>query len=146
MRVIASDILMDIGLRVYEAGDAQEAVAVLEAQTDVQVVFTDWNMPGDMDGIGLARLVSKRLPSVSIIVTSGKMHPAPGDLPAGVRFLAKPYRPSALIEVVKGMMLRSEEVAPGASVLPEGIVMHSPVRAEVGGMGIAAAPSGPDKT
>ena len=146
VRMIASDTLTDAGFRVYEAHDAQEAVTLLEARTDVRVVFTDWNMPGDMDGMDLAHLVRKHWPDIGTIVTSGKMHPAPGSLPAGVRFLAKPYRPSALIGMVKGMMPVSDEVVPGAPVLPEGIVMHSPVRAEVGGMGIAAAPSEPDKT
>lgn len=82
-----------------------------------------------------------------MIVTSGKMRPAPGDLPAGVRFLSKPYRPSALIEEVEAMVPgNADEIAQGSPVLPEGIVAHSPLMAEIGGIGIAAAQPEPDKT
>ena len=147
VRMIASDILTEAGFRVMEAHDAQEAMTLLEARGDVQVVFTDWNMPGEIDGVGLARLVRRRWPEVGVIVTSGKMRPAPSDLPAGVRFIAKPYPPSALIEEIEAMVQgNTEEVAQGSPVLPKGIAAHSPLMAEIGGMGIAAAQPEPDKT
>jgi CheY-like chemotaxis protein len=147
VRMIASDILTDAGFRVMEAHDAQEALTLLESRADVQVVFTDWNMPGEIDGLGLARLIPERWPEVGVIVTSGKMRPASGDLPAGVRFLEKPYRPSALIEEIEAMVQRSaDEVAQGSPVLPKGIAAHSPLMAEIGGIGIAAAQREPDKT
>ncbi|GJD92977.1 response regulator [Methylobacterium iners] len=146
VRMISSDILTDAGFRAFEAHDAQEAMTLLEVRTDVRVVFTDRNMPGEMDGIGLARLVRKRWPEVGIIVTSGKMQPAPGDLPEGVKFLLKPYRPSTLIEEVEALVSAGGDVEQGASVLPEGMVMQSPVMAEVGGQGIAAAVAEADKS
>lgn len=147
VRMVASDILTDAGFRVYEAHDACEAMTLLEARSDVRVVFTDWNMPGNIDGLGLARLVRKRLPEVGVLVTSGKMHPAPDELPAGVRFLAKPYRPSALIEEIRAMVQESADVvAQGAPVVPEGIAAHTPLMADIRGIGIAAAQPEPDKT
>jgi CheY-like chemotaxis protein len=147
VRMIATDILVDAGFRVIEAHDAQEAMTLLEARADVRVVFTDWNMPGEIDGLGLARLVRGRWPEVGVIVTSGKMRPALGDLPAGVRFLEKPYRPSALIEEIETMLPASaDKITQGAPVLPQGIAMQTPVTAEIGGMGIAAAQPEPDKT
>jgi CheY-like chemotaxis protein len=146
VRTIACDILTDAGFRVYEAHDAQEAMTLLKARTDVQVVFTDWNMPGEVDGAGLARLVRKRWPSIGVIVTSGKMQPASGDLAAGVRFLGKPYRPPALIEEIEILIQGSAEVPQGVPVLPQGIMAQSPVMAEIGGFGIAAAQPEPDKT
>ena len=146
VRMIANDILTDAGFRVFEAHDAQEAMTLLEARADVQVVFTDWNMPGKIDGLGLARLVRKRWPDVGIIVTSGKMLPAPGDLPAGVQFISKPYRPSALIDAIETLIPDAVEAPEGAPVRLEGIPMQTPVTAEVGGIGIAAAHSEPDKT
>lgn len=146
VRMIAGDILTDAGFCVYEAHDAQEAMDLLEARTDVRVVFTDWNMPGDIDGMELARLVRKHWPEISVIVTSGKMRP-PGELPAQVQFLTKPYRPLALIEKVEFSIQGSVgEVAEGAPVLPQGIAAHTPLMAEIGGIGIAAAHREPDKT
>jgi DNA-binding NtrC family response regulator len=146
LRLVTADILEDAGFHVIEAHDAQEARILLEERPDVQVVFTDWNMPGEIDGLGLAHLVSKRWPEIGIIVTSGKMHPAPGDIPAGVGFLAKPYLPWALIKEIETLILGSAEVPQGAAVLPKGIMAHSPMMAEIGGMGIAAAQREPDKS
>lgn len=146
VRMISSDILTDAGFRVIEAHDAQEAVNLLGARTDVAVVFTDWNMPGDIDGIELVHLIQKRWPAIGTIVTSGKTHPAPGELPSGVGFLAKPYRRTALIEVTERLVRVSDKADQGAPVLPEGIRMLSPVTAEVGGLGIAAAQPEPDKS
>ena len=145
VRMIANDILTDSGFRAFEAHDAQEAMTLLEARADMQIVFTDWNMPGEIDGVGLARLVRKRWPHVGVIVTSGKMHPAPGDLPTGVRFLSKPYRPSALIDAIETLIPDTGEVPQGAPVRLDGIAMQTPVTAEVGGIDIAAAHSQPDK-
>jgi len=146
VRMIAADILSDAGFRTIEAHDAREAMTLLEARTDVRVLFTDWNMPGDIDGIGLARLVHHRWPTVGIIVTSGKMQPGPGDLPAGTRFLSKPYRPSALIQEVEDLLHEQGDGAKqGAPVVPTGTVMQTPVGGALGGE-LAAAPCEPDKT
>jgi DNA-binding NtrC family response regulator len=146
VRMIASDILTEAGFRAFEAHDAEEAMTLLEARADVQVLFTDWNMPGDIDGLGLAHLVSKRWPAVGIIVTSGKMRPARGDLPAGARFLKKPYQPSVLVSEVESMLEQEDEAAQGASVLPEGILMQNPVSGAAGGGNIAGPLPEPDKT
>ena len=146
VRTMASDILAEAGFRAFEAHDAQEAITLLEARADVQVLFTDWNMPGEIDGAELAHLVSKRWPAVGIIVTSGKMRPAPGDLPAGARFLKKPYQPSVLVNKVESMLDQDDEAAQGASVLPEGMVMHNPASGAVGGANIAGPLPEPNKT
>jgi CheY-like chemotaxis protein len=145
-RMIATDILVDAGFRVIEAHDAREALTLLGARTDVRLVFTDWNMPGDIDGIGLAHLVHKRCPAVGIIVTSGKMRPAHGDLPAGARFISKPYRPSALIREVETLLQGDDEAPEGPSVLPEGILTQSPVSGATAGGNIAGPLPEPDKT
>lgn len=146
VRMIATDILSEAGFRAIEAHDAQEALVLLAARTDVRVLFTDWNMPGDIDGIGLARLVHSRWPDIGIIVTSGKMHPAPGDLPVGARFLAKPYRRSVLIQEVEDLLHKvTDEAAQGIPVLPAGTIMQTPVSGAMGGE-IAGPLQEPDKS
>lgn len=51
VRMTAADELDDAGFRVLEAKNADEALVVLEAHSsEVQVLFTDVNMPGSMDG------------------------------------------------------------------------------------------------
>lgn len=146
VKLVANDILAEAGFRVIEARNAREALMILESQPNIRIVFTDWNMPGELDGLGLALQVHERWPQVAVLVTSGKMYPMPSQLPQGVRFIAKPYRPSALVDEVKQMLSRVIGIEQGASVMPEGIVMHSPVTAEIGGQGIAAAIPEPDKS
>jgi CheY-like chemotaxis protein len=99
-----SDELRRAGYRVLEAQDADEAMHLLAIDDHVGLVFTDIDMPGSMDGLGLARMVRDRWPLVRIIVTSGKAVPDPAALPEGSRFLPKPYTSGAVVEAVQGML------------------------------------------
>lgn len=91
IRLAFADELLDQGFEVFEAGDADEAIAVIEKNPHIQLIFTDIDMPGSMDGRKLARFVRDRWPPIKIIVTSGRFSPASGDLPQDVKFFAKPY-------------------------------------------------------
>ncbi|RSV52927.1 response regulator [Sphingomonas sp. ABOLD] len=63
-------------------------------------IFTDINMPGPIDGLELADIVSTRFPRVKVIVTSGKQWLEPKELPDDSLFLPKPYRPTQLARLV----------------------------------------------
>jgi CheY-like chemotaxis protein len=101
VRMVGSDILTDGGFRVLEAANASEALQRLENETEVMVLFTDVNMPGTPDGLGLAKLVSDRWPQVRILVASGAVKPRPRDLPEEGLFLSKPYRADELLTMVR---------------------------------------------
>ena len=79
------------GFDVLEAGDSDEAIAILSVRDDIRLIFTDVHMPGSMDGLKLAHFVRDRWPPVKIIATSGRVRIAESDLPEGGRFLPKPY-------------------------------------------------------
>jgi YesN/AraC family two-component response regulator len=53
------------------AGNAAEAIRLLELHDEITLIFTDINMPGSVDGLALARYVRGRWPPVKIFVTSG---------------------------------------------------------------------------
>ncbi len=89
VREIASAAIQDAGFDVVEAANAQEAVDLLQARSDVGVLFTDVDMPGQLDGLGLARLVHDQWPAIRLILTSGRS--LPGPAPDDGRFVAKPY-------------------------------------------------------
>jgi CheY-like chemotaxis protein len=57
-RMNAAEMIGDAGFNVVEAGNADEAIAILEGRPDVRVVFTDIQMPGSMDGLKLAQFVT----------------------------------------------------------------------------------------
>ncbi len=92
--------LEDAGYRCLEASSATEAIAILENHPEVRVVFTDVQMPGNMDGIELARCVRERWPPTIIVVASGKVDLASCLLPEGANRLAKPYDPAKLRELL----------------------------------------------
>jgi CheY-like chemotaxis protein len=91
LRMDAADMIDAAGFEVLEAGNADEAIDILESRRDVTVVFTDIQMPGSMDGLKLARAVRGRWPPIKIVATSGRVNVRETDLPEGGRFLPKPY-------------------------------------------------------
>jgi len=100
-RMNAAGALSDIGMRTFEAGDAREALQMLDDHPNVDVLFTDINMPGAMDGLALAKKVHDDWPDMELIVTSGAMKVADADLPDNGTFLAKPYFTNHLIQIVR---------------------------------------------
>ena len=60
MRFDLAQSLEAEGYKTFEAADAAEAIAVMEAHPEIRVVFTDIQMPGTMDGLALSHYVRKR--------------------------------------------------------------------------------------
>ncbi len=100
IRMVAADALADCGIVAWEAGDADEALNALNQHPSISLLFTDVNMPGDMNGIDLARRVHEVRPDVELIVTSGATIIANDDLPDHGTFLGKPYPVDRLVQIV----------------------------------------------
>ena len=73
LRMRAVDIVEDAGIIAIEAVNADEALAILESRSDIDLLFTDIQMPGSMDGLKLAPPVHMRLPSIKIFVFYGNI-------------------------------------------------------------------------
>jgi CheY-like chemotaxis protein len=101
LRMDAVDTVKAAGFEPVEAGNADEAIAILESDLNIHVVFTDVQMPGTMDGLKLARFVRDRWPPIKIVATSGRVRLSEDDLPEGGRFLPKPYRPEQIIATLR---------------------------------------------
>jgi DNA-binding response OmpR family regulator len=92
IRMEACAILEDAGFLALDAGNADDALALLvKEQASVQLLFTDVEMPGSKDGFALAREVSRRWPHIGILVASGQRSPRVGDMPEGAHFIGKPF-------------------------------------------------------
>ena len=104
IRMRAVDMVEDAGYTPVEALDADEAVAILEARSDIALVCTDIQMPGSMDGLRLAHAVHKRWPSIKIIVVSGQLNPPSSDLPPFSRFFGKPLEAGQMIAEMHSMI------------------------------------------
>lgn len=92
LRLVLAEQLHDRGYKTVEAGDATEAINLLEHTDRIGAVFADIELPGTMNGLLLARYVSKRWPSVTIIISSGRAEPVTDQMPLGTIFLPKPRR------------------------------------------------------
>jgi CheY-like chemotaxis protein len=104
LRMRAVDMVEDAGYTSVEAVDADEAVAILESRSDIALLFTDIQMPGSMDGLGLARSVHERWPPIKIILVSGQLKPTSVDIPANSRFFGKPLEAQAMIAQIQNMI------------------------------------------
>lgn len=105
VRMSAVDLVEDAGFVALEAATADDAMALMERDANVRIVFTDIDMPGSMDGLGLAWFVRGRWPLIRIIVASGHRTPARDDLPPGVAFFAKPYDYDEVAEAMRRMIV-----------------------------------------
>jgi CheY-like chemotaxis protein len=105
VRMSAADDLQEAGFHVLEAANADVALAVLEACSgEVQVLFTDIDMPGSMNGLALAESVQRRWPHISLLISSAYRRPHLGQLPEDGRFLPKPYCSDAVVQHIRELM------------------------------------------
>jgi CheY-like chemotaxis protein len=103
LRMRAVDMVEDAGYTPVEAVDADQAVAILESRADIALLFTDIQMPGSMDGLGLAHSVHERWPPIKIIMVSGQLKLANIDIPDS-RFFGKPLEAGEMIAELRSMI------------------------------------------
>ncbi len=98
VRHVAVSLLEQLGYRTLEAETASAALDVLAAGQDVNLVFSDEVLPGQTDGLALARAVADRYPRIPVVLTTGysKVFDGGPEFPV----LRKPYRISALGRVI----------------------------------------------
>lgn len=69
LRMHAASLIEDAGFGTLEARSAEEAISLLETRLDIQIVFTDIDLPGEMDGLRLAAAIRDRWPPVELVLT-----------------------------------------------------------------------------
>jgi CheY-like chemotaxis protein len=100
VRQVTAAYLEELGYRVSLAENADEALELLAAGTDVSLVFSDIVMPGEMNGAALAQRVRSIYPHVAVLLTTG--YAPQQDLTDGtLSVLRKPYRLATLSSVLR---------------------------------------------
>ena len=117
VREMIVGILSDLGYQTLVATNGPEALAILNRDRSVDLLFTDIVMPAGMSGTELARQASRLRPDLKVLLSSGytreanQWRSARGDFP----FIAKPYRPATLgkklEEVLAGGVVRAASYA-----------------------------------
>ena len=105
MRVV--DMVEDAGYVPVEAVDADEAMAILHARSDIALMLTDVQMPGSMNGLQLAHAVHERWPPIKIILASGALKLSGSDIPLDSRFFGKPLQSDEIIAEMREMLGRT---------------------------------------
>ena len=106
IRLMISEYLREFGYTVVEAHNAAEATRILRTEEPVQVVFSDVRMPGDMNGLGLAKWIAHNRPEIGVVLTSA--HVAPADLPEDIRNIVRtPYAPIEVLQRIRAITARA---------------------------------------
>ena len=105
-RELAKCCLDDMGCVVSVAENGDVAMGLLEAEPSISLLFTDCNMPGTLDGPGLAKAVRRRVPGIPILFTSGRrgrIERVDNDSQR-IGFLSKPYTPTELSAAIRELI------------------------------------------
>ena len=102
-RMTLADMLYDAGFWTVEAENADQALRLLESRDDIRIVFLDIVMRHGIDGLALARLISRRWPHIHIVIASGKMYAPEESLPEDAVFFHKPYHSRDVVPVLHRM-------------------------------------------
>jgi len=112
IRMAIAQYLRDCGYRVIEAVSADEALTVLQhSETKLDIVFSDIEMPGSMDGFGLSKWIRDHRPGLDVILA--------GTVPRAVNAaselcdkspLPKPYESKAVHDHIRRLLAARKTV------------------------------------
>lgn len=100
--------LRQLGCQVIEAGNAEEAIALLRSTARIDIVLTDIDMPGPHDGLDVAQLVRAERPGTGIVLTSGRLRPVGTNAELFDLFLPKPASTGALAQALRDVTARRQ--------------------------------------
>jgi len=103
----AVEQLASLGYRVISASTGAEALEVLQRDDNIDLLFTDVVMPGELAGRALAAKAMEIRPGLKVLFASGYFEGAlvgKGQLETDVQFLAKPYRKKELARKIEEVL------------------------------------------
>jgi len=96
IRAMTADMLAECGYTVLEAENANGAMLVLSECDRLDILLTDVNLPGDLNGIELSAIAARDLPDLKVVLTSESHVPEAPWLSDRGRYLPKPFRSEQL--------------------------------------------------
>ena len=107
LRKMVAENLRSLGYRVLTAADAAAALALVEREPRVDLLFSDYSMPRGMLGDELARRVRRLKPGLKVLLTSGYAVAQQSGGVADFGLLQKPYRQDELARAIRQTLDRS---------------------------------------
>jgi len=99
---VTSSLFEQLGYETIYRESAEAALQLIETGTKIDLVFSDIVMPGTIDGVGLAREIRSRYPTLPIALTTGYSDAAKAA-PSDLRILRKPFDTEALRDFIQDM-------------------------------------------
>ncbi|MEX1197840.1 MAG: response regulator [Pseudohongiellaceae bacterium] len=96
LRDFVITILESLDYQVVPAENGPHALALLDEYRDFDLLFTDIVMPGDIDGLELARRARQLMPELAVLLTSGYHEQLESGTLADIHRIHKPYRQDEL--------------------------------------------------
>ena len=99
---LVAEVLCENGFAVHAVEDGEAALRYLKSGAEVDVLFTDINLAGRMDGSMLAREARAQRPELPIVYCSGRYSPSALAPPVSRSiFVRKPYSPDDLCRLLE---------------------------------------------
>jgi CheY-like chemotaxis protein len=99
-----TEMLGEYGFEVYAVANAKDALRHLTCGSPCDILLTDINLQGNIDGTMLARLARELRPNLPVVYASGSYRQIDElDAVAGSIFVPKPYNPGKLCEMLSAM-------------------------------------------
>ena len=109
IRMLVSEVLLDLGYLAIEAGDGAAGLKVLESSTRIDLLVTDVGLPGGMNGRQVADAARLLRPGLKVLFITGYAENAAvgnGHLDPGMQVLTKPFNMEDLASRISGLIER----------------------------------------
>jgi two-component system, response regulator PdtaR len=108
IRLMMAEELRRAGFVVIEAANADEAMAILQTPVQVDLIVTDIQMPGSLDGERFAALAHSIWPEIKIVIVSAFAPQWPASTIIHT-FIGKPFHPDRLVERIRELLRGIED-------------------------------------
>ena len=127
VRAHTTDILNELGYRVFEAANARLSLDILDRERNISLLFTDVGLPGGMNGRWLADEARRRRPDLKVLFTTGYAKNAivhDGRLDPGVQLITKPFTYNALASKLRDVLDGGDEGPPCVLVVEDEVLIR----------------------
>jgi CheY-like chemotaxis protein len=117
VRLPISEYLRQCGYRVLEAANADEALTILNkgSGAQVDVVLSDIEMPGSIEGFGLSKWIRSNRPDINVVLmgTPQRAANAAAELCSAGPTVEKPYEPEIVLQRIKKLLAKRKRLNRG---------------------------------
>lgn len=110
-RLFMAESLTDAGFDVVEAADGSQAINILNRLDKLNVLITDVQMPGLVDGNEVASRAKTLYPDLPVVYVSGSPESLTNEIGSHDTFLGKPFRLTRMIGEVRRLLQLTEIAA-----------------------------------